>query len=61
MLVPSKMIRLFVKTFTADNKNSLLNRDNLKQPIQILLSQKKKIFSQFLSQFLKSALNFERF
>ena len=29
------------------------------QPIQILLSQKQKTFSQFFSAFYKSALNFE--
>ena len=28
-------------------------------PIQILLSQKKKTFSQFFSIFLKSTLNFQ--
>ena len=31
------------------------------EPIQILLSHKKKSFSQFLSSFLKSTLNFEHF
>ena len=29
------------------------------QPLQILLSQKQKTFSEFFSQFLKSTLNFE--
>ena len=31
------------------------------QTIQILLSQKQKIFSQFFSAFFESALNFENF
>ena len=31
------------------------------QPIQILLSQKQKTFSQFFSAFLKSTLNLENF
>ena len=31
------------------------------QPIQILLSQKKKTFSEIFSAFLKSTLNFEHF
>ena len=31
------------------------------QPIQILLSEKRKTFSQFFSAFLKSTLNFEHF
>ena len=44
---------------TDDDKYCLLYRDNLRQPIQILLSQKQKTFSQFFSAFLKSTLNFE--
>ena len=55
------MLRLFVNTLTADDKYSLLNRANLTQPIQILLSQKEKDFSSFLSEFLKSTLNFAHF
>ena len=42
-----------------DDKYCLLYNDNLLQPIQILLSQKQKTFSQFFSAFLKSTLNFE--
>ena len=33
----------------------------LTQPIQILLSEKQKTFSQFFSAILKSILNFENF
>ena len=55
------MLRLFVNTLTADDKYSLLNRDNLTQPIQILLSQKQKTHSRFWFAFLKSTLNFEHF
>ena len=51
----------FVNTLTADDKYSLLNEDNFRQPIQILVSQKQKTFSQFFSAFLKSILNFEHF
>ena len=61
MLVLCKILRLFVNTLTDDDKYSLLYRDNLKQPIQILLSQKQKTFSQFFSPFLKSKLNFQHF
>ena len=60
-LVLCKILGLFVGTLTADDKYSLLNRNNLTQPIQILLSQKQKTFSQFLSSFFKSTLNFEHF
>ena len=54
-----KILRLFVNTLTADDKHYLLNRDNLTQPIQIQLSQKQKIFSEFFFAFLKSILNFK--
>ena len=46
---------------TADDKYSLLNRDNLTQPIQTLLSQKQKTFPQYFPAFLKAALKFEIF
>ena len=51
----------FVNTLTADDKYSLLNRDNLTQPIWTPLSQKQKAFSQFFLAFSKSTLNFEHF
>ena len=56
-----KVLRLFVSTLTDDDKYFLLYRDNLTQPIQILLSQKQKAFSRFFSSFLISTLNFEHF
>ena len=61
MLVICKFLRLLVKTLTDDEKYSLLYRENLTQPIQILLYQKRKAFSQFFSAFLKSTLNFKHF
>ena len=61
MLVLCKFLKLLVKTLTDDEKYSLLYRENLTQPIQILLSQKRKKFSQFFSAFLKPILNFEHF
>ena len=61
MLVLWKILRLFVDTLTDDDKYCLLYRDNLTQPIQILLSQKQQTFSEFFSAFLKSTLNFEHF
>ena len=61
MLVLCKILRLFVNTLTDDDKYSLLYRDNLTQPIQILFSQKQKTFSEFFSAFSKSKLNFEHF
>ena len=61
MLVLCKILGLFVNTLSEDDKYCLLYGDNLTQPIQILLSQKQKTFSQFGSAFLKSTLNFEHF
>ena len=56
-----KIRRHFVNTFTADIKDSLLNRDNLTQQIQMQLSQKQKTFSQFFLSFLKSIFIFKHF
>ena len=56
-----KILTLFPNRLTADDKYSLLNRDNLTQSIQTLLSQKQKTFSQIFSSLLKSTLNFEHF
>ena len=52
---------MFVNTLTANDKYSLLNRDNLTEPIRTQLSQKQKAFSQFLLTFSKSILDFEDF
>ena len=49
MLVLWKILKLVLNTLTADDKYSLLNRNNLTQPIQLILSQKRKpFFSIFL-------------
>ena len=61
MLVLWKILRPFVNTLSEDDKYCLLYKDNLLQPLQILLSQKQKTFSEFFSAFLKSTLNFEHF
>ena len=61
LLVTWKISRLFPNTLSADGKYSLLNRDNLTQPIQMQLSRKQKTFSEFFAAFLKSSLNFEHF
>ena len=61
LLVICKISRLFPNSLSADGKYSLLNRDNLTEPIQMQLSRKQKTFSEFFSAFLKSSLNFEHF
>ena len=52
-----KVLRLLLNTLTVNDKHFLLNRKNLKQPIQMQLSEKRKNFSEFFFAFLKSALN----
>ena len=61
MLVLCKISGLFLNKLSGDDEYSLLYRDNLTQPIQILLSQKRKTFFQRLSPVLKSTLNFNYF
>ena len=52
---------MFLNIMTCDDKYSLLNRDNLRQHIQMQLQQKQKFFFQFAFSFLKSRLSFEYF
>ena len=61
LLVTCKISRLFPNTLSADGKYSLLNRDNLTEPIQMQLSRKQKTVSQFFSASLKASLSFEPF
>ena len=56
-----KILGLFVKTLNVGDNYCLLNRENLKRPIQMELSEKQNSFSEFVSAFLKSILNFEKF
>ena len=59
LLVIHKIHRLFVNILIADEKHYMINRDILAQRIQMQLSQKKKSFSPFFFEFLKSILNFK--
>ena len=61
VLVRRKALELFVNTLSADDKYSLLNRDNLAQPIRTQLSQKQKPFYQLFLKLSKYALNFKHF
>ena len=54
-----QILALLVKTLTEDEKYSVVNRENLTQPIQMQLSKKQKTFSEFFPKFSKSRLNFE--
>ena len=61
VLVRRKALELFVNTLSADDKYSLLNRDNLGQAIRTQLSQKQKPFYLLFLAFSKSALNLKHF
>ena len=61
LLVAWKVLRLFVNTLTADERYSLLNRNDSMRTIQMHLLQKQKTFSEFFMAFLKSASNFAVF
>ena len=56
-----KNLQTFFNTLTANDKYSLNSKDKWMQTIQMLLSQKQNIFSQFFSPFFESSLNFEHF
>ena len=56
-----KFFRPFLHTLIANDKYSLNSKDKWMQTIQMHLSQKQNIFSQFFSAFVESALNFEHF
>ena len=59
LLVIHKMIRPFFDTLAVIDKHDLLNRDNLRQKIQMQLPEKQKTFSEFFLGVLKSILNFK--
>ena len=59
LLVICNIFRLFVNTFTAYDKYSVLNREYLKQPNQMQLSIKTKDFFSIFFAVLKPILSFE--
>ena len=56
-----KLLGPFLNTLTDDGRYSLISKNKGMQTIQMHLSQKQNIFSEFFSGFFKSALNFEHF
>ena len=58
-LVTSEIFRLFVNTFTPDDKYSRRNIQIFWKQIQTPLSQKWKSFCRLLVAFLKCSLNLE--
>ena len=47
----SNILGLFVNKLSSDDKDTLLNGDNLMQRIQMQISKKQKIFAEFFSGF----------
>ena len=60
-MVWCEILRLFVKTLTADDKYSGSNMQSLPQIFQTPLSQKQETFSWYFIAFLKCAWNLENF
>ena len=58
-LVTSEIFRLFVKTLSSDDKYSLRNMQIFWEQLQIILSQKRQAFYQFLIAFLNCGWNLE--
>ena len=56
-----KFFSRFFNTLTADDKYSLISRDNWMQTIQMHLSQKQKVFSEFFPAIFEFAFYFEHF
>ena len=56
-----KFFRAFLNTLTANDKYYLNSKDKGMQTIQMHLSQKQNVFSDFFSTFFESALNFQHF
>ena len=60
-LVLGEVLVVFVNRLTADGKHPVQDRDNLQVPIQMILWEKRKTFSQFFLTFLESTSNFKLF
>ena len=61
LLLTCNFLGLLVNTLAADEKDHVLNRDNLPITIRMQLSKKHKTFSQFYPTVFKSSLNFKHF
>ena len=59
LLVIHKILTPFVNTLTVNDKHYRLNRDNVRQAIQILLSKEQNTFPELFFAFLKSILTFK--
>ena len=56
-----EILGVFPNILTVDGKLSVQDQENLPLPMQMLLSEKRKTFSQYFVPFLKSISNFKHF
>ena len=61
LLLTWQILGLLVNTLATDEKDPVLNRENLTMSIQMQLPQKQKSFSQFFRAFLKYLRNYQIF
>ena len=61
LLLTHQILGLLLNTLAVNEKYPVVNRDNLMIPIQMELSQKENIFSDFFAAFWKSRLNSKYF
>ena len=61
LLLTWQILGLLVNTLATDEKDPVLNRENLTIPIQMQLPQKQKSFSQLFRAFLKYLRNYQIF
>ena len=61
LLLTCQIFGLLVNTLAADAKYPVFNKENLMIPIQVQLSRKEKLFSEFFAAFLKYRLNLQHF
>ena len=61
MLAIPEILRPFVNRLTPDDNYLLCNNENLQQPIQMKLTKKRNIFSEFVTTFLIFTFNSEHF
>ena len=61
LLVLGEVLGVFVNTLTTNGKYPVQDCKNFQLPIQMQLSGKRNIFSEFFVPFLESTSNFKHF
>ena len=60
LLVLVEILGVFINTLAADGKYPVKHCGNLRLPIQIQLSDKRKTFTKFFVAFMETTLNFKQ-